>query len=97
MYYLYILLDLVLYKLYISESACTNKKCESKNNEFKLCKINKLPQNSYIISMDIRQSYSSGRCRFSITYGFNTTKIWVDKGCRAKFVICYSVQSKYTG
>ena len=46
--------------------------------------------------MVVKEQLSRNDCVLNNSHGFYTRTIWVDKGCRAKFRVCYeNIPSKY--
>ena len=42
-----------------------------------------------ITKMEVKTEFSSSACTFGTSYGFENDKTaWVNKGCKALFVIC---------
>ncbi|XP_071129878.1 uncharacterized protein [Mytilus edulis] len=78
----------------IQSQQCVKKKCESKNGRYKSCKINSVSDDKFITSVTVEDEKGSGEsnegCTFNVTYGYTTNTIWVNKGCRADFIACYS-------
>ncbi|CAG2218851.1 unnamed protein product [Mytilus edulis] len=78
----------------IQTQQCVKKKCESKNGRYKSCKINSVPEDNSITSVTVENEKGSGEsnegCTFNVTYGYTSNKIWVNRGCRADFLACYS-------
>ncbi|XP_076073863.1 uncharacterized protein LOC143045316 isoform X2 [Mytilus galloprovincialis] len=78
----------------IQTQQCVKKKCESKNGRYKSCKINSVPEDNSITSVTVENEKGSGEsnegCIFNVTYGYTSNKIWVNRGCRADFLACYS-------
>ncbi|XP_063444899.1 uncharacterized protein LOC134725195 isoform X1 [Mytilus trossulus] len=78
----------------IQTQQCVKKKCESKNGRYKSCKINSVPDDNFITSVTVEDEKGSNEsnegCTFNVTYGYTTNTIWVNKGCRADFIACYS-------
>ena len=54
---------------------CTNLLLESKQK---------------VHSMTKENQYSKSDCVYHVSYGFTMTELWVDKGCRADFRICFA-------
>ena len=76
---------------------CISEKCSSSNLQKKYCDIDldEIPDNSEISSVKVKKKYSRSPCTFNVTYGFSDTTIWVNKGCRAKFKVCFQqIKSK---
>ncbi|XP_012939059.1 lectin ADEL [Aplysia californica] len=44
---------------------------------------------SCIYSMKVVKQISAADCQLGSTFGFIANNVWVDKGCRADFEICY--------
>ena len=42
-------------------------------------------QNKRVSSMAVNNQKSQSACTFGDSFGFDTEKVWVDKGCRADF------------
>ncbi len=55
--------------------------CESQNNKFRDCPIATGGR------VRLQQNISNARCEYGRTWGFDWNSIWVDRGCRGKFVV----------
>lgn len=79
----------------IQTQQCVKKKCESKNGRYKSCEINAVPDDNFITSVTVEDERDSDEsnevfCVFNVTYGYTSNTIWVNQGCRADFIACYS-------
>ncbi len=55
--------------------------CSSRNNQYAYCRANTGNQ------VTMRRQISSSACQEGRTWGYDNNGIWVDKGCRAEFVV----------
>ena len=62
-------------------AAQTTITCESSNNQFRDCRINTGGH------VRLQQTLSSARCEYGRTWGFDWNSVWVDRGCRGRFLV----------
>ena len=62
-------------------AAQTTITCESQNNNFRDCRITTGGK------VRLVQNISNTRCDYGRTWGFDWNSIWVDRGCRGKFMV----------
>ncbi|MBP2647085.1 MAG: hypothetical protein H6Q77_709 [Gemmatimonadetes bacterium] len=55
--------------------------CESKNNKFKDCRVETGG------AVRLQQTLSTARCEYGRTWGFDWNSVWVDRGCRGRFLV----------
>lgn len=55
--------------------------CESRDRRTTQCPIRVRS------SVDLVTQYSSAECRFNYSWGYDRNGIWVDRGCRAEFLV----------
>ena len=65
--------------------------CESQNNNFRDCRITTGGK------VRLVQNISNTRCDYGRTWGFDWNSIWVDRGCRGKFMVNGSGSGWETG
>lgn len=56
--------------------------CQSNDKRYRFC-----PSNGYIRQAQIQRQLSDARCTYNWSWGYREDGIWVDKGCRAEFVV----------
>ena len=56
--------------------------CESHDNRYRFCRTS-----GYIRQAQIHDQRSRDRCSYNYSWGYRSDGIWVDRGCRAEFVI----------
>lgn len=61
--------------------AQTTITCESSNNQFRDCRI------ATGGKVRLQQNLSSTRCEYGRTWGFDWNSVWVDRGCRGRFMV----------
>jgi hypothetical protein len=66
-------------------------RCESSNSQYRHCSAETTGK-----TVSIAQQLSSTRCIVNDTWGYDNRGIWVDKGCRANFLIESSAGSSRT-
>lgn len=69
---------------------CTNLLLESKQKRFYTVDVDTLKKDCTVHSMTKENQYSKSDCVYHVSYGFTMTELWVDKGCRADFRICFA-------
>lgn len=57
--------------------------CGSVNNRYQLCQVD-IGRNGRV---QLVRQQSDARCRQGYSWGYNRAGVWVDKGCRAQFVV----------
>lgn len=70
---------------------CEYQRCNSYQNQFKRCPVNDARQ---VLNVTIAMEKSEFQCN-DTTFGFVAGDIWVSRGCRAKFTVCY-IEGKLT-
>ncbi|MGF1488638.1 MAG: DUF3011 domain-containing protein [Prochloraceae cyanobacterium] len=55
--------------------------CESQNGRYKFCPVDTRG------GVELRRQLSNASCNFNRSWGYDRRGIWVDRGCRARFVI----------
>ena len=55
--------------------------CESQNNKFRDCRIDTGGR------VRLVQNISNTRCEYGRTWGFDWNSVWVDRGCRGRFMV----------
>lgn len=55
--------------------------CESQNNKFRDCKV------ATGGKVRLQENISKTRCEYGRTWGFDWNSIWVDRGCRGRFMV----------
>ena len=68
---------------------CITQQCSSNGYALEVCKVKNVSSSGRIISVDVENKLSNSSCELNKSYGYNDTSIWVDKGCRADFKVCY--------
>ena len=56
--------------------------CESHDNRYNFCRTS-----GYIRQAQIHDQKSRDRCSYNYSWGYRNDGIWVDRGCRAEFVV----------
>jgi hypothetical protein len=56
--------------------------CESQDNRYRFCRTS-----GYIRQAQIHDQRSRDRCTYNYSWGYRSDGIWVDRGCRAEFVV----------
>lgn len=66
-------------------------RCESRNFRYSYCRVD--------THGDVRldRELSSASCRYGRGWGYDHRGIWVDRGCRAEFVVNEGHRGRYTG
>ena len=67
---------------------CISHRCESNGYYLETCEIN---DDFKILSMLVKRKLSMSICTRAVSYGFYTKPIWVNRGCRADFSVCFKV------
>jgi hypothetical protein len=62
-------------------AAQTTITCQSSNNQFRDCRV---PTGGRV---RLQQNLSSARCEYGRTWGFDWNSVWVDRGCRGRFLL----------
>lgn len=62
-------------------AAQTTITCESQNNQFRDCRVETGGK------VRLAQNISNTRCEYGRTWGFDWNSVWVDRGCRGKFMV----------
>ena len=55
--------------------------CESRNNKFKDCRAETGG------AVRLQKTLSTARCEYGRTWGFDWNSVWVDRGCRGRFLV----------
>ena len=74
-----------------TDSMCIKHRCESNGYSLATCEINPVKDDFKILSMVVKRRLSRSMCTHAVSYGFYTKAIWVNRGCRADFSVCYQV------
>ena len=53
-----------------------------------------MPGAGAITRLNVARKYSKSACNYGSSFGKGQSSIWVDKGCRARFNVCYE-KGKY--
>jgi hypothetical protein len=77
--------------IYITDSMCINHSCKSNGYSLKNCEINPVKNDFKILSMVVKRRLSRSMYTRAVSYGFYTKAIWVSRGCRADFSVCFQV------
>jgi hypothetical protein len=56
--------------------------CESRDGRYNFCRTG-----SYIRQAQIYRKLSSSSCQYNYNWGYRSDGVWVDRGCRAEFVV----------
>jgi len=56
--------------------------CQSQENRYNFCRVG-----GYIRQAQIKRQLSSSQCQYNYSWGYRSDGIWVDRGCRAEFVV----------
>jgi hypothetical protein len=56
--------------------------CESRDGRYNFCRTG-----AYIRQAQIYRQLSSSSCQYNYNWGFRSDGVWVDRGCRAEFVV----------
>lgn len=74
-----------------TDGQCLTVRCDSWQYARHECEVTGLTSNSLLYSMTLLKQYSpisDGECTDGYSFGYNTTGVWVDEGCRADFTVC---------
>ncbi|VDI50479.1 Hypothetical predicted protein [Mytilus galloprovincialis] len=74
------------------DGQCLTVRCDSWQYARHECEVTGLTSNSLLYSMTLLKQYSpmsDGECTDGYSFGYNTTGVWVDEGCRADFTVCF--------
>ncbi|CAG2227183.1 Delta and Notch-like epidermal growth factor-related receptor,Delta-like protein B,Fibropellin-1,Protocadherin Fat 1,Protein jagged-1b,Fibropellin-3,Coadhesin,Neurogenic locus protein delta,Protein crumbs homolog 1,Thrombospondin-2,Sushi, nidogen and EGF-like domain-containing protein 1,Protein jagged-1,Protein eyes shut,Delta-like protein 1,Protein jagged-1a,Delta-like protein 4,Neurogenic locus notch homolog protein 2,Protein crumbs,Neurogenic locus notch homolog protein 4,Sushi, von Willebrand factor ty len=74
------------------DGQCLTVRCDSWQYARHECEVTGLTSNSLLYSMTLLKQYSpisDGECTDGYSFGYNTTGVWVDDGCRADFSVCF--------
>ena len=84
-------MDLILIFYHFIESHCLTVSCDSWQYQKKNCDVSGMNADSLISDVTVleQKSPSESQCVENKSFGVNTLDIWVDKGCRAEFTVCY--------
>lgn len=76
---------------HFTESQCLTVSCDSWQYQKKNCDVSGMTADSLISSVTVleQKSPSESQCVENKSFGVDTLNIWVDKGCRADFTVCY--------
>ena len=72
--------------LLLPAEQCVPIDCSSWGYKFATCPV---PGADVITRMNVARKYSKSACNYGTSYGKGQGTIWVNKGCRAKFNVCY--------
>lgn len=61
-------------------------KCESQNNAYKECSVANTNQVTHV---DVQTQHSTTTCTTDVNFGPSSSSVYVAKGCRATFNVCY--------
>lgn len=78
-----------------SGTYCTNHLIESWNSKKKTLNIEHVLGGGVVHSMKVTKQISSSACMFEKSFGYNSTDLWVDFGCRAYFEVCLLINGKF--
>jgi hypothetical protein len=56
--------------------------CQSQDSRYNFCRVS-----GYIRQAQIQRQLSSSQCQYNYSWGYRSDGIWVDRGCRAEFVV----------
>ena len=70
---------------------CISHRCESNGYSLETCEINPINDDFKILSMEVKRKLSRSICTRAVSYGFYAKPIWVNRGCRADFSVCFQV------
>jgi hypothetical protein len=56
--------------------------CQSQDSRYNFCRVS-----GYIRQAQIRRQISSSQCQYNYSWGYRSDGVWVDRGCRAEFVV----------
>jgi hypothetical protein len=57
-------------------------RCESRDGRYNFCR-----GPGYVSQVQIRRQFSDARCVINSSWGYRNDGIWVDRGCRAEFIV----------
>ncbi|KAH3715636.1 hypothetical protein DPMN_058348 [Dreissena polymorpha] len=60
--------------------------CDSWNFEYQVCNV---PGAKSINNVRLTEQRSKSECKLNSSFGFDGDHIWVNKGCRGRFNVCY--------
>lgn len=75
----------------ITESMYINYRCDSNGFSLKTCEIHPVKDDFKIFAMVVKRKLSRTMCTRAVSYGFYAKAIWVNRGCRADFSVCFQV------
>ena len=81
-----ILIMLLFYLFSFISDECRSLDCSSSNYKFASCA---LPGAAVITHIAVTRKYSRSPCHDGYSYGPGSGSIWVNRGCRARFNVCY--------
>lgn len=56
--------------------------CQSRDSRYNFCRVS-----GYVRQAQIQRQMSSSQCHYNYSWGYRSDGIWVDRGCRAEFVV----------
>ena len=86
-----ILIMLLFYFFSFISDKCSSLDCSSSHYRFASCA---LPGAEIITRITVARKYSKSPCNYGHSYGPGSGSIWVNRGCRARFNVCYERRKK---